>query len=90
MMSGEDAEYELSMQNKIIRTVQDNSRLLTYKDTFLVRGYHGYHRVMVFPVRGPSLGCCLRKMSLAASMSAAKQLLIALKGLHDAGIVHRG
>lgn len=45
---------------------------------------------MVFPVRGPSLGCCLREMSLAARMSAAKQLLIALKGLHAAGIVHRG
>lgn len=90
MVSGEDAEYELSIQNKIIQTVQDTSRLLTYKDTFLIRGYHGYHRVMVFPVRGPSLGSCLREMSLAARMSAARQLLIALKCLHDAEIVHRG
>lgn len=89
MVSGEDAEYELSMQNKIIRTVQDTSRLLIYKDTFLIHGYHGYHRVMVFPVRGPSLGSCLRKMSLAARMSAARQLLVALKCLHDGGIVHR-
>lgn len=30
MASGEDAEFELSMQNKIIQTVQDTSRLLTY------------------------------------------------------------
>ena len=89
MVSGENAEYELSMQNKIIQTVQDTSRLLTYKDTFLIRGYRGNHRVMVIPVRGPSLGSCLRGMSLAARMSAARQLLIALKCLHDAGIVHR-
>lgn len=87
MFSGEDAEYELS---KIIRTVQDTSRLLIYEDTFLIHGYHDYHRVMVFPVRGPSLGSCLRKMSLAARMSPARQLLVALKCLHDGGIVHRG
>ena len=71
MTSGEDAEYELSMQNRIIQTVRDTSRLLTYKDTFLIPGYHGYHSVMVFLVQDPSIGCCLRKMSLAARMSAA-------------------
>ena len=66
MVSGDDAEYELSMQNKIMQTVQDTSRLLTYKDTLVIRGYHGDHRVLVFPVRGPCLDSCLGEMSLAA------------------------
>lgn len=90
MVSGDDAEYELSMHNKIMQTVQDTSRLLTYKDTFVIRNYHGDHRVLVFPVRGPCLNSCLRQMSLAARMSAAGQLLTALKSLHDGGIVQRG
>lgn len=89
-VSGDDADYELSMQNTIMRTVQDTSRLLTYEDTFVIRGYDGYHRVLVFPVRGPCLNFCLREMSLAARMSAAGQLLTALKSLHGGGIVHRG
>ena len=90
MIPGEEAEYELSMQNEIMRTVQDTSGLLTYKDTFLIRGYYGNHRVLVFPVRGPSLQSPLLEMPLTARMSAARQLLTALKCLHDGGIVHRG
>lgn len=89
-VSGDDADYELSMQNTVMRTVQDTSGLLTYEDTFVIRGYDGYHRVLVFPVRGPCLNSCLREMSLAARMSAAGQLLTALKSLHGGGIVHRG
>lgn len=90
IVSGDAGEYELSMQNEIIRTVQDTSDLLTYEDTFLLRGYRGDHRVLVFPVRGPSLGSCLKQMSVAARMSAARPLLKALKCLHNGGIVYRG
>jgi serine/threonine protein kinase len=44
----------------------------------------------VFPLRGPSLHSCFASMSMANRMSAAKQVLQALKCLHDANIVHRG
>ena len=87
---GDVGEHELSMQNEIIRTVQDTSNLLTYEDTFTLHGHKGNHRVLVFPVQGPSLGSCLKPMSVAARMSAAKQLLNALKCLHNDGIVYRG
>lgn len=90
MVPGEAAEYELKMQNEIIRTVKDISSFLTYEETFFIPGYQSNHRVLVFPVRGPSLHSGLKKVSLAARMSAAGQLLTALKCLHNAGIVHRG
>lgn len=91
IIHGDAGDDELRMQNEIIRTVQDSSNLLTYEDTFFsLRGYMGDHRVLVFPVRGPSLRHCLKQMSIAARMSAAGQLLKALKCLHSGGIVHRG
>lgn len=60
MIYGGTGDYELSMQNEIIRTVQGTSNLLTYEDTFSLRGYMGIHRVLVFPLRGPSLGSHLK------------------------------
>jgi hypothetical protein len=40
------------MQNKIIRTVQDTSNILTYLDLFpFISGYKDNHWVVVFPVR---------------------------------------
>ena len=87
MIYGDAGDDELRMQNKIIRTVQDSSNLLTYEDTFFsLRGYMGDHRVLVFPVRGPSLRHCLKQMSIAARMSAAGQLLKALKCLRSGGM----
>ncbi|KAN0072985.1 Protein kinase-like domain containing protein [Elaphomyces granulatus] len=56
---GEDeGEDEYRMQKEIIRTVQDTSKLVTYLTTFSLRGCNSCkgnnHRVLVFPVRGPS------------------------------------
>jgi hypothetical protein len=99
---GEDeGEDEYRMQEEIISTVQDTSNnLVTYLTTFSLRGCKGNnHRVLVFPVRGPSFSDTLKRWSfsfifksfaMATRMSAARQLLKALECLHKAGIVHNG
>ena len=45
---------------------------------------------MVLPVKGLSLYDCLTERLMEIRMMAAKQLLSALKKLHEAGIIHRG
>jgi protein kinase-like protein len=90
MVSGDVGEHELAMQREIVRSVRDTSKFVTYLATFTIPGYFCNHRVLVFPVRGPSLNSCLCERSIATRMSAAKQLLKALECLHRGGIVHRG
>jgi serine/threonine protein kinase len=89
MIHGNSGEDEYDMQKEIIHTVQDTSNILTCLTTFSLTGPNGHHWVLVFPVRGPSLDSCLTEMSMAARMSAAKQILKALECLHNAGIVHQ-
>ncbi|KIE00738.1 kinase domain-containing protein, partial [Metarhizium majus ARSEF 297] len=85
---GDMGERELNAQREILRTVKDISRYLTFLDTFSLSGANGTHLVMVFPVRGPSLHYCLRELDVKTRMKAAKQLLLALKSLHEADLVH--
>ncbi|KGY15338.1 CMGC protein kinase [Paracoccidioides brasiliensis Pb03] len=85
--------HEFRIQNEIIRRLKDTdtSNLLLYQNTFSLRGRDcdRDHRVLVFPVRGPSLSSPhTDRMSMAARMSAAKQLLKALESLHGCGIIH--
>jgi hypothetical protein len=54
MIFWDEGEDEYSMQKEIVSTVQDTSNLVTYLATFSLRGCRGNHRVLVFPVRGPS------------------------------------
>ncbi|KAF4448145.1 cmgc protein kinase [Fusarium austroafricanum] len=90
MSPGPSGEREYTAQNMIASTVQDTSRLLTYRETFLLPGApQTYHRVLVFPLLGPSLQTYASFMSIATRRSSAKQLLQAIKALHDAGVVHR-
>ncbi|KAF5698875.1 cmgc kinase [Fusarium mundagurra] len=90
MSPGPSGEREYTAQTMIASTVQDTSRLLTYRDTFLLPGApQTYHRVLVFPLLGPSLQTYASFMSIATRRSSAKQLLHAIKALHDAGVVHR-
>lgn len=67
--------HEIRIQNEILQKVQDTSHLVTYLNTFLLRGIQpeSYHRVIVFPLMGPYL-CppILRKLSMTTRMSAAK------------------
>ncbi|KAN0077553.1 Protein kinase-like domain containing protein [Elaphomyces granulatus] len=89
MIRGNEDEY--NMQQEIMRTVpvQDTSNFLTYLTTFSLTVCNCYHRVLVFPVWGPSLSPpLLEQLSMASRMSAARQLLKALESLHNAGFVH--
>ena len=53
---GKWGDNEIRIQDEIIKTGQDTSRLIIYSPTFfLPRDDENYHRVMVFPMRGPSI-----------------------------------
>ncbi|CAG8948005.1 unnamed protein product [Penicillium salamii] len=91
MAPGKWADNEIQIQDEIIQQVQDTSRLVIYTETFLLLRDDGcYHRVMVFPMKGPSI-CTrsLKRTPMAARMSAARQLLVSVANLHEAGILHR-
>jgi len=91
MIPGEKGECEYQMHNEILRTVRDTSHLVTHQHSFLLGGHSGnYHHVLVLPLLSPSLGYRAIQLPVATRVSAAKQLLMALKGLHEVGLVHRG
>lgn len=92
MALGKWGDNEIRIQDEIIKSVQDTSRLVIYTATFLLpRDDDTYHRVLVFPLKGPSIcTLTLQKTPAAARMGAARQLLETLANLHDAGIIHRG
>ncbi|KAF5228414.1 hypothetical protein FANTH_14514 [Fusarium anthophilum] len=90
MAPGRPGEREYEMQREIIKVVQPASYLTLYQNTFSLPGSHGTHRVLVLPLQGPNLRDYQRQKPVANRMSAAKQLLQAIKQLHDGGIVHGG
>lgn len=56
MALGKWGDNETRIQDEIIKTVQDTSRLVIYTATFfLPRDDQSYHRVLVFPMKGPSI-----------------------------------
>lgn len=83
LITGDQGEYEYSMQQEIMNTVRDTPNLVTYLETFSLPGRKGNHRVLVFTVRGPSFSCLQPKQisSVANRMSAARDLLKALECL---------
>ncbi|WEW59247.1 hypothetical protein PRK78_004716 [Emydomyces testavorans] len=84
-------ENEYHMQKEIVKAVRDISHLITYLDTFILSGRPdgNDHRVLVYSLHGPSLSMyTVQKKSMITRMSAARQLLQALKSLHNSGIVH--
>jgi len=92
MIPGEKGEYEYRIQNEIIQAVQDISNLVTHQGSFLLPSYStgNNHRVLVLPLLCPSLGYRTNRLPVSTRVQAARQLLVALKGLHDVGLVHRG
>lgn len=92
MALGKWGDNETQIQDEIIKTVRDTSRLVIYTDTFfLPRDDGSYHRVLVFPMKGPHISTIsLKRTPMASRMSAARQLLETVAGLHEAGIIHRG
>ncbi|KAF9772358.1 hypothetical protein IL306_009936 [Fusarium sp. DS 682] len=90
MTADHAGEREYRAQNEIINAVPDTSHLLTYKETFLMPGApNRSHRVLVFSLQGPNLRDYAKLTSTIIRRSAAKQLLQAIKALHDGGILHR-
>lgn len=83
-------EREFEMQQEIARSVRDRSHILTLLDAFHLTGPKGLHTVNVFPPRGPSLKYEVEDVPMKERMKAAKQLLLAIKALHDADIIVRG
>lgn len=92
MASGDSGQHESYMQDEILQSVQDTSRLVTSLATFSLPGSNTSHQVLVLPLMGPHLNSfhVLKKYSMPTRMSAARQLLEALESLHKGGIVHRG
>ncbi|KAK2758828.1 hypothetical protein FQN54_003520 [Arachnomyces sp. PD_36] len=91
IMARKDAgEDEYNILEEIKCAVKDTSHLVTSTATFFLRGKDFDHRVLVFPLRGPSVDSLVgRKIPISTRMSAARQLLEALASLHEGGFVHR-
>ena len=88
---GEIGEHERRIQNEIIHSIRDRSRLNLYQDKFYLQGSHGSHLVLVLPLQGPSFQTVRYKsMTISARLSVAKQVLEGLKTFHDGGFIHQG
>ncbi|KAJ6151353.1 hypothetical protein N7470_007947 [Penicillium chermesinum] len=92
MALGKWGDNEIRIQDEIIKTVRDTSRLVIYEATFsLFIDDKSCYRVLVFPMKGPSIcTLTLKSIPMASRMSAARQLLETVAALHEAGIIHRG
>ena len=88
--AGGKGPQEYYMKTEIARLVQDTSNLLLCHSRFCLPGPCGDHTVLVFPLRGPSVGSYFKEISMRSRMSAARQLFQALVSLHGGGFVHRG
>ncbi|ROV92999.1 hypothetical protein VMCG_09026 [Cytospora schulzeri] len=82
-------EKEYTSQRMLGEANIDKSHLNLYQDTFYLQSPYGKHRVLVLPLAGPSLSKERLEITrtLKARMSAAKDLLEALRSLHQAGLL---
>ncbi|KAL7917808.1 protein kinase [Trichoderma austrokoningii] len=85
MTAGDSGDRKLAAQD----AMEDTSRLLMYREIYRLSAPYAFHKVFVFPVLGPSLKTFGGFMPIAVRRLSAKQLLQAIKALHDGGVVHR-
>lgn len=97
LSSSENAAKEYDIHKTIKQRIQNRSRLVLCQDHFTLTWVdrsetERTHHVLVLPLQGPSLLTLLyaNKKPLCERMSAAKQILQAIAGIHSAGLVHRG
>lgn len=89
---GDAGNKEYNIQETVAHSVEDSSHLIlcNTKETFLLQGPNGTHRVLVLPLAGPNLMTLATGRPIHQRMSAAKQVLEAIASLHEAGLVHGG
>lgn len=89
--AGIAGDHECKIQEELGPAVQDTPSLLTSSRNFHLPGKSDEHRVIVLPLRGPSLASgFLYEMCHNMRMSAAKAVLLGLQKMHSIGFVHRG
>ncbi|KAI1425064.1 kinase-like protein [Xylaria sp. FL1777] len=91
MSPGWRGDHERRINDEIIRkTRQDlSNHLIISQAAFYIPGRRGNsHGVLVFPWRGPSLQIACFLLPASLRVPAAKHLLLGLKHLHHAGIIH--
>ncbi|KAI0968572.1 kinase-like protein [Xylaria arbuscula] len=91
MSPGWRGDHERHMNTKIIRSpvkgISDS--LVLSREAFYFQSHTGQtHGVLVFPWRGPSVQHVCRTLAPSFRVAAAKHLLVGLKRLHAASIVH--
>lgn len=71
LSSTKTAAKEFQIRKDVAKRVLDQSRLVLCQDTFLLKGSHGYHRVLVLPLQGPNFReASMRKYKpISATMS---------------------
>ena len=93
MSSGWRGEHERQMNKEIFQRVAQNisSHFIIAQAAFSIPGCKGNrHGVLVFPWRGPSVQAICLQLPASFRVRAAEHLLISLKHLHAAGIIHSG
>ncbi|KAH6699038.1 protein kinase [Leptodontidium sp. MPI-SDFR-AT-0119] len=90
IMITDEGQTECQIQGEMHKALQDPSQFVLYQDVFYIASAGGtQHMVFVYPLRGLNLRDTFSETPVALRMSAAKQLLLAVKSMHDAGFVHK-
>lgn len=96
LSSAGNAAQKYKAHLKMAQRIQNRTQIASIQDNFILsrtdsNSLHK-HIVLVLPLRGPSLSTLMEqiKRPVTYHVSATKQLLQAVLGIYDAGLVHRG
>lgn len=83
------ASRELVINRRIAANIATKSHIVTLLDSFKHVGPNGEHDCLVFEPMGPDVSACFeRSIPYRQGRSIGKQLLMALRCLHDLKIAH--